>query len=354
MGLKVLPLLLAMTAAGCAPTTGPVSLPLEVLVLLDRDARTLTLIPVDSTSVAATIPLNTSIGAVPSVLAVRGAVAAVGYGADSVVIIDLVQRVPLRFIGIGAAGPIAALAFGADGRGLAASPRANRVTAFDPPTGELFATTLNGGPQGFGLARGTVFVVLGNRQNCYPPAIPELCSAGPSWLNPLEGVPPFDSIPLPGPGNAGPTVTGPDGLLYVLHVGDGEVDGRLAVVDPVLRKEIASFSGFGVRPQFLATDGLGRVYVASATEGLMVFDTRDRRIVRGAGQGVPLDRPLGLLTDASGHIYVLEAGPCAGGSNARVRVFGSDLVPRRDISTTSCPVAMALTEIPGELLGFDD
>ena len=56
--MKVLRVMLAMVIAGCAPTTGPVSLPLEVLVILDRDARTLTLVPVDSTSVAATIPLT--------------------------------------------------------------------------------------------------------------------------------------------------------------------------------------------------------------------------------------------------------------------------------------------------------
>ena len=352
--MRVCAVLMALAGAACASTTGPVSLPLEVLVILDRDARTLTLIPVDSTAVRATVPLGIDAATPPYALAVRGAVAAIGYGEDSVVIVDLVQRTPLRKLGLGTSGPIAALGFTADGRGLAASPRANRVTVFDAATGELFAVPVSGGPQGFGLARGTVFMVIGNRQGCFPPTDPGLCSSGPSWLNPLEGIPPFDSIPLPGPGNASATVSSPDGLLYVLNSGDGDVDGRLSVVDPVSRKEIASFSGFGVAPRFLASDGGDRLYIASVSEGLMVFDTRDRRIVRGAGQGVPLDLPLGILSDALGNIYVLEAGPCMGGGTARVRVFGSDLVPRRDIDINSCPAAMALTEIPADLIGFDN
>jgi hypothetical protein len=148
-------------------------------------------------------------------------------------------------------------------------------------------------------------------------------------------------------------VASTDGLLYVLSTGDGAASGRLSVVDPVLRQEIASFSGFGVAPQFLASDGADRILIASGAEGLMLFNVRDRRIERGAGQGVPLERPVGVLADGLGRIYVLEAGTCDGGTTARIRVFGSDLVPRRDLSTTPCPAAMALTEIPTELLGID-
>ncbi|MEO5824934.1 MAG: hypothetical protein ABIR59_03530 [Gemmatimonadales bacterium] len=353
MRLNGMTLLTVLAVGACASTTGPVALPLEVLVVLDRDARTLTVVPLDSIATTGTINLPMAPATVPTTLAVRGAVAAVGYGNDSVMIVDLVQRTVLRRIGLSAAGPVAALMFSTDGRGYAASPRANRVTAFDPPTGEIFATTVSGGPQAFGLARGTIFVVLGNRQGCYPPPIPGLCGTGPSWLNPLEGSPPYDSIPLPGPGNASAAVSAPDGLLYVLSSGDGTTAGRLSIVDPVIRQEIAAFSGFGVAPRFLASDGERRLLIASDAEGLMVFDFRDRRIVRGTGQGVPLDRPAGLLSDAIGNIYVLESGPCTGGTSPRVRVFGSDLVSRRDIATSSCPVAMALTEIPAELLGSD-
>lgn len=353
MRLNAISFLTALAGGACASTTGPVSLPLEVLVVLDRDSRTLTVVPLDSVEATGTISLPMAAAIVPTTLAVRGAVAAVGYGDDSVMIVDLVQRTVLRRIGLSAAGPIAALMFSADGRGYAASPRANRVTAFDPPTGEIFATTVNGGPQAFGLARGTIFIVLGNRQECFPPTVPGPCGTGSSWLNPLEGVPPFDSIALPGPGNASAAESAPDGLLYVLSAGDGTTAGRLSIVDPVIRQEIAAFSGFGLSPLFLASDGERRLLIASDTDGLMVFDFRDRRIVRGAGQGVPLDRPAGVLSDAVGNIYVLESGPCTGGINPRVRVLGSDLVSRRDIATSSCPVAMALTEIPAELLGFD-
>lgn len=344
--------LLAAVIVGCAPTTGPLSPPFEVLVVLDRDARSLLLVPVDSTALAVTISLGVIAGE-PTTLGVRGAVAAIGFdNTDAIVIVDLVQRIPLRTITINATPPIAALAFAPNGIGYAALPRPNRVTTFDPATGQVIPTIVTGGPQGFAFARGAVFVVLGNRQSCYPLPFPPNCPTTSSWLAPLEGVAPFDSIPLPGPGNASSAAVGTDGLLYVLSRGNGDVDGRLSVVDPVQRQEIASFSGLGVFPEYLASDGGDRMLIASRAEGLMVFDTRDRRVVRGAGAGVPLDAPRGVLADALGRIYVLEAGPCVGGAVGQVRVFGSDLVSRRAIATGSCPVAMALTEIPAELFGF--
>lgn len=353
MRLRAQSLLLCAVGVGCAPTTGPLSPPLEVLVVLDRDARSLLLVPVDSTALAVTIPLGATAGQ-PTTLGVRGAVAAIGFdNADAIVIVDLVQRIPLRTINVNATPPIAALAFAPNGIGYAASPRPNRVTAFDPATGQVNPTLVPGGPQGFGFARGAVFVVLGNRQSCYPLPFPAGCPTTSSWLAPLEGLAPFDSIPLPGPGNASAAALGSDGLLYVLSRGNGDVDGRLAVVDPVRRQEIASFSGIGVYPEFLASDGGDRMLIASRAEGLMVFDTRDRRVVRGAGAGVPLDAPRGVLADALGRIYVLEAGPCAGGVMGQVRVFGSDLVSRRAIATGNCPIAMALTEIPADLFGFE-
>jgi len=338
--------------AGCAPTTGPVSPPLEVLVVLDRDARSLTLVAVDSTELTLTIPLGLPSSIRPTTLAVRGAVAAVGLGdTDSVMIVDLGQLLPLRTIAIPGGAPIAAIAFGVDGVGYVASPKSNRVTKFDPATGQVAPVFVNGGPQGFEIARGTVFVVLGNREVCYP--VPTNCLTRPSWLTPLEPGPPFDSIPLLGPGNASSAALGADGFLYVLNTGNGDVEGRLSVVDPVQRREVASFSGFGVFPQFLAADGTDRLFIASSSNGLMEFNTRERRTVRGAGQGVPLGTPLGVLTDALGRVYVLEAGPCVGGVEAQVRVFGSDLVARRAITTGSCPIAMALTEIPIDPFSVD-
>ena len=100
----------------------------------------------------------------------------------------------------------------------------------------------------------------------------------------------------------------------------------------------------------MVSDGGDRLLIASAAEGLMVFNTRTRELERGAGSGIPLLQPRGLASDGLGRSYVVEAGSCtvAGGAG-RVRVFGSDLVERRTIATGVCPVAAAITEIQADL-----
>ena len=73
---------------------------------------------------------------------------------------------------------------------------------------------------------------------------------------PTRGATGGDSIPLTGHGNAGFAEVGSDGLLYVMNTGDyfsGE--GRLSVVDPARRTELASYAGFGTGPGNVASDG---------------------------------------------------------------------------------------------------
>ena len=59
-------------------------------------------------------------------------------------------------------------------------------------------------------------------------------------------------------------------------------EGRLSIVDPVGRTELASFSGFGTGPGNMASDGDAKIYVSSYAEGLMEFDT-DSNKVRARG-----------------------------------------------------------------------
>ena len=344
-------LLLLSALGACAPTTGPTALPVEVLVILDREERSLRLIAVDSTNVVKTIDLSGSLGAFkPTVMAVRGTTAVIGLGsAGFVVVVDLATRRVVRpLIPIAGSGVVASVALSETGQGFAAvpaTPNFENVTIFDPATGAAGISTVAGGPQSFGAARGTVFVVLGNRQFCYP-AVPS-CIDAPSWLKPY----PFnttDSIPLFGPGNASAIVLGPDGLLYVLSSGNGgTAEGRLSLVDPVSRKEVASFGGFGLAPQFMASDGGDRLLITGPHE-LMVFNVRERRVEKGAGAGIPFAiSPRSLVTDAFGRAYLPVGGSCvAGGTPGLVRVFGTDLVERSAIAAGSCPIAAAVTEIP--------
>lgn len=350
-------LLLLSALGACAPTTGPTALPVEVLVVLDREERSLRLIATDSTNVSRTIDLSGSLGALkPTVLAVRGTIAIIGLGnSANVLVVDLAVRRVLRMNPVAGVGTIAALAISETGPGFSAipaTPNGENVTRFDPLTGESSNFQVAGGPQGFAVARGTVFIVLGNRQLCYP-AVPSCIDAA-SWLKPF----PFnttDSIPLFGPGNASATALGSDGLLYVLSTGNGgSAEGRLSAVDPVARTEIASFGGFGLAPRYMASDGGDRLLIAGPNE-LMVFNTRDRRVEKGVGAGIPFPAaPRALVTDAFGRAYLPVGGSCqAGGANGSVRVFGTDLVERGPIPTGVCPVDVAVTEIPADFFHAD-
>lgn len=349
-------LLLLSALGACAPTTGPTALPVEVLVVLDREEQSLRLIAVDSVDAVRTIDLSGSIGsAKPTVMAVRGTTAVIGLGSSGiVVVVDLATRQVVRTVPIQGVGAIAALAISDAGEVFTAVPTTNdaNVTFFNLQTFESGGLRVEGGPQGFGLIRGTVFVVLGNRQLCFP-AVPS-CLDLPSWI---RTDPRFssDSIPLFGPGNASATTAGSDGFLYILNSGNGgSSEGRLSAVDPVTRKESASFAGFGLAPSFMASDGADRLLIASVKE-LMVFNVREHRVEKGAGAGIPFALPpRALAADAFGRIYAPVGGSCAiGGSLGAVRVFGTDLVERTTIPTGVCPIAAAVTEIPADYFHVD-
>ncbi len=349
-------LLLTTCVAACAPTTGPVSLPTDVLVVLDRDERALRLVVVDSTDLMVTIPLGAGTGA-PTTLAVRGGMAAVGFGTGGrILIVDLIRREVTATIvtGLGESSPIASVFITEDGEGYAASPVANLITRFTLSGAAEQIPGVSHGPQAFGLARGRVFFVNGNRQGCFP--VRPDCPNTPSWLSPFDrSTPILDSIPLLGPGNAVAAALGGDGLLYVLNAGTGgPVERRLSALDPVRQREVASFGGIGVKPLYMASDGGERLLLASDAEGLMVFNTRTRSLDRGAGSAIPTQQPRGVAFDGLGRGYVLEAGSCdASGATGRVRVFGTDLVERRAITTGACPVAIAVTEFSIDFLAAD-
>jgi hypothetical protein len=341
--------LAALASLACAPTASTGSLPVEVLVVLDSTTRTLTLIPVDSTRVITTLPIDIP-DAAPTSLAVRGSLAIVGLaGPDplAALVFDLSTRSLERLVAF-SPGTVASVAFGDDGIGYAAIPDAGRVLRFDPTGTGLQDLAVAGGPQAFGVMRGRVFALNGNRVGCAPGA----CAGFASWLTTVTNGA-RDSIPLVGPGNAASAAAGPDGFLYVLNTGDGApVEGRLSVVDPVRGTETASFGGFGPAPRFVASDGGSRVLVASATGGLMAFDIRERRVERGFGLGIPLGAPSGLAADALGRAYVLERGSCTPQAPGRVRVFGADLIERPALTGGICPIGVGIAEIPAELLGI--
>lgn len=344
-------LVAALLVGGCAPTNSTGTLPVEVLVVLDSTAGALALIPVDSSRVAATIELG-DVGFVPRFVAARNRTAVV-VGTDpatltgGIAIVDLETRaISVRSLSL---GRVAAVIMTDDETAWVASWSTGIVSRVNVATGEIMVIGAPGGPQGLVGTRGKVFAAMGNRQGC--DVDPVGCGRGPSWLLQVEPGLPRDSIPLSGPGNAGPITTGADGNLYALVPGDNFSggEGRLDVIDPVRNVEIASFARVGpVEPAWMTSDGVERVLFASEPGGLMVFNTRERRLTLPFGSGIPLTFPADLVTDAVGRTYVLERGGCSAANPGRIRVYKSNLIEGQSLRAGDCPVAAAIAEVPAD------
>jgi len=111
--------------------------------------------------------------------------------------------------------------------------------------------------------------------------------------------------------NARFAVVGDDSLLYVIAAGHaGAADGRLSIVDPKTRTEMAVLNGLGESPGAVAFHPTGgRLLIASALEGILEVNTSVRAITRGPGNGV---KPgglgvSGLAIDLRGRVYAVQA-----------------------------------------------
>jgi len=125
-------------------------------------------------------------------------------------------------------------------------------------------------------------------------------------------------------------------------------DGRLSVVDPLGRMELASFAGFGTGPGNVAADADARIFVSSYSEGVMEFNLDSNKVVRGAGQGIPIPTNATVAVDSKGRVYGIESGPCSGGQVGRAHVLDADLEETGTIMLGECSVGSAVVQIPPE------
>jgi hypothetical protein len=338
----------AAVAAGlaCADTNAPLPDPQEVLLAVNSTANTLSIVPVDDPDAAVQVQLG---GTTPTPVGVsaRKAVALVPLGVDNAVaVVDLraakvALTIPLPE-NSGATGSVIV----DDSIGYVANPNLNTISRVNYLTGATSEVPVGKYPQGFIFTRGKVFVLNGNLES--------FKVAGPSWMTVVDPTTSAldaggDSIPLTGEGNAGFGVVGPDGLMYVMNTGDyfsGE--GRLSVVDPLARKELASHAGFGTGPGNVASDAGSRILVSSFSEGVMEFDLDSNKVVLGAGEGIDIPSNSAVTADSKGRVYALESGPCAGGKPGKAHVLDQSLKEVRTIILGECPSGAAVVQIPPE------
>lgn len=326
----------------CAEPNPQLPPPDEVLVVANRTEATLSTVSLNAATPPGRITLS---GSEANGFAVLGSAAVVPLPLEDAA--DLVVfggPGVVRTVGLPAGSGATGATVVDDSTAYVANPNLNSITRIDLTTGDTASLDVGAYPQGLVSTRGRVFVLNGNVAPCSGPG--GLCALGPSWLtvvdpatNTLAGG--TDSIPLPGPGNARYAAIGSDGLLYVMSRGTG-TDSRLSVVDPVGRRELANFGGFGASPGQMASDRGERILISSLSEGLMAFNIRTRSVERGAGTGVAIPDNSGVAVDGSFRVYAIRSGGCSG-AVGQVVVLDSSLAPVRTIGLGRCAEEAAVT-----------
>jgi hypothetical protein len=343
----VIALGLTALGLGCSDTNAPLPDPQEVLLAVNSTGNTLSIVPVDGPNGAVQVPLGGTTPT-PTGVSAREGVAIVPLGLDNAVaVVDLRAATVMRTIPLPDSSGATGSAIVDDSIAYVGNPNLNSVSRVNYLTGTTSEVPVGIYPSGLIFTRGKVFVLNANLDETFSPA-------GPSWLTIIDpatngeaiGV---DSIALTGEGNASYAAVGSDGLLYVMSTGDyfsGE--GRLSVVDPLARVEVASFAGFGTGPGNVAADADARIFVSSYTEGVMEFNLDSNKVVRGAGQGVPIPLNATVAVDSKGRVYGIETGPCSGGRVGIAHVLDADLEETGTIMLGECPVGSAVVQIPPE------
>jgi hypothetical protein len=253
--------LAGLAGVACAETSAPLPPPEEVVVVLNTTAATLSLVPVRSPSQVSTVPLGAS-DVEPVSVASRGATAVVPLRArDALAVLDLREGMLVNTIRLAPGSGIAGAALVSDSIAYVSNANLNTVTRVDLATGDTASVAVGNTPQHVTFTRGRVLVMNANLDSLGKPA----GESSISIIDPANGgTGTVATIPLVGPGNARFSTVAGDGMLYVIQEGDPSVDeGRLSIVDPVERREVASFGGFGFGPGDLTADDGDRLLISS-------------------------------------------------------------------------------------------
>jgi len=332
-----------VVTAGCSDElSNPVVSSNEVIVVVNSTENSLTLVPVNEPTNTATIPLGSATGT-PVSLAVKGSLAAVPLGLDhAVAIVDLKARAVMRTVGLAQGSGATGAAFEGDSAVWVSNPLLNTVTRITIASGDTASVAVGQYPQGLAVLGDDLWVLNANLETA------TFTPAGPGWLTVVElaSRTVSDSIGLTGL-NSQFLIPADDGLLYVVHSGRfGVVEGRLSVVNPVTRAEVAVINGLGEFPGAAADDlRRARVIVSSFNYGLMEVDRATRTVTRGPDDGLLIDGAgfAGVTLDSSGRIYGIQSGDCV--APGRVQVLQADFSRVVTVTAGSCPFAVAAARL---------
>jgi hypothetical protein len=335
--------------AGCSDALEQTSSAGQVIGVVNSTDRTLSLI--SASDFTLTTRSYAPAGAAPTTIAGRGHVFVVPLGPANAAAVDLVlppcstlcpktDYVWSLSSGSGATG----VAIQDDSIAWIANPNLNTVTRLNYLRGDTASVAVGPTPHALAIVGGVVFVVNANLSGSTP--------AGPSsisWLV-LGAVPPspLPTIPLTGL-NAQFAVVGDDSVLYVVDRGTpGAGDGKLSIVDPKLRTEIAVLNGLGESPGAAVFHPSGRLLIASLTEGILEVYTPTKTLARGPGSGVKPegDGVSGLAIDLRGHVYAVAPGGCVAAGAVHVLASPPDYGQIHRVTVGVCPASAAAAATP--------
>ena len=343
-------LALGLAASACSDALEQTSSAGQVIGVVNTSDRTLSLI--SATDFTVSTRTWQSATATPATIDGNGNAFLVPLGDADAVAVD-------RLLGPCGPGALCAnpdyillLAAGSGATGVAiqddsiawvANPNLNTVTRVNYVNGDTMSLAVGVHPQAVAILGTRVYVVNANLAGSSP--------AGPSWLTSFEccGVRTPDSIPLTGT-NARFAVAGDDSLLYVVAAGHaGLADGKLSIVDPVSRTEVAVLNGLGESPGAAAFHPTGgRLLIASLAEGILEVNTTIRSITRGAGDGVKPggNGVSGLAIDLRGRVYAVDPGSCAAAGTVHVLTAPPNYNEIRTVTVGVCPTTAAVAATP--------
>lgn len=348
MGRRYAVLAVCVAASACSDALEQTSSAGQVIAAVNAGDHTVSFVSATDQSVR-TLDLQTPARAATTADG-RGSTVLVPLGTDSVAVIHNTGLCagtcvrPVVVFPLARGGGATGVAIQDDSIAWIANPTLNTVTRLNYQSGGTRSVAVGVYPDAVVIARGRVFVVNANLVSGSP--------AGPSWLTSFDccgsGPTPADSIPLTG-ARARAIVTGGDSLLYVIaggHAGAG--DGKLSIVDPALRTELAVLNGLGESPGNAAFHPSGRLLVSSLTNGILEVNTLTRTLSRGPGNGV---KPGGqgvsdVALDLRGHVYALDPGTCAAAGVVHVLGGPPDYVEMRPVPVGVCPQSAAVATTP--------
>jgi hypothetical protein len=336
----------AVVAAACSDALERDTTAGYAVAVVNSGDNTISMI--DATSFSAfTIPLTPFTGT-PTTLAARGEVILVAMGSTNGVRVITQGILPPSVPDLialpdssGATGVAVASSFLA----FAANPNLHSVTQIAYLTGNTVTDSVGIYPQAVAATETRVYVADGNLVGGAP--------AGPSFVRMnslpiLRGLPTWQTISL-SCSNARFLTLGGDGLLYVVCSGTpGSGDGRLAVVDPTSRRELAVINGLGESPGPIVYHPSGRLLIASPTHGILEVNALTRSVTRGPGNGIKPsgDGISGLALDPRGRVYAVAPGTCAGPGHVHVLSAPPDYRPLATPTVGVCPAAAVLAAVP--------